>query len=107
MEASQSQYLDSIFLNKEHEDNLIEIFKSSLSKEDILFYKKIISANPNGVWATAITELTPMGYHFFGGGMQVRNLFRQYGYTEKNLGIDNLDNVYIAIIEKAIASYSV
>ena len=105
MEAEKSQYIDSVFLSKEHEENLIELFKSYISEEDVIFFQKIIKDNPNGVWATAITELTPMGYHFFGGGMQVRNFFRQNGYSESNLGIANLDNIYVDIIEKAIATY--
>jgi len=39
--------------------------------------------------------------HHFGWGMTMRNLLRENGYGEKDLGIGNLDDYYIAWIEQA------
>lgn len=41
------------------------------------------------------------GWHFF-GGQDVRNLLRSKGYDEKYFGIDNLDDIYINLIELAM-----
>lgn len=40
-------------------------------------------------------------YHTFRGGMQFRNLLREHGFGEADFGVDNLDNIYIAITEEA------
>ncbi len=40
-------------------------------------------------------------YHF-GWGMNVRNAMRKAGYTEKWLGVENLDDVYVEAIEHAV-----
>jgi hypothetical protein len=40
--------------------------------------------------------------HHFTWGMGIRNLLRNNGYGEKELGIDNLDDVYIPIVEEAV-----
>lgn len=38
-------------------------------------------------------------------GMGVRNSLRENGFGEKEFGIDNLDDLYIGIIEKALELY--
>lgn len=35
-------------------------------------------------------------------GMDVRNLLRRNGYGEKELGVENLDDVYVGIVESAL-----
>ena len=39
-------------------------------------------------------------YHFT-TGMTIRNMLRKEGYGEAEFGIDNLDNVYVELIEEA------
>ena len=41
-----------------------------------------------------------LGLHF-GWGMTMRNLLRENGYGEKDLGIGNLDDYYVGWIEQA------
>lgn len=53
---------------------------------------KMINENPND-WCTGI---------HFGWGMYMRNLLRTNGYGEKELGLQNLDDYYAAIIEEAV-----
>lgn len=43
------------------------------------------------------------GYHF-GWGMAVRNLLRQHGFGEDDFRIDNLDNIYVELVEAAMAT---
>lgn len=42
-----------------------------------------------------------VGHHFF-WGMWMRNAMRSHGYGEKELGVGNLDDYYIELVEKAI-----
>ena len=35
-------------------------------------------------------------------GTRVRNEMRTHGYGEKELGVDNLDDVYVGLIEEAV-----
>jgi len=39
--------------------------------------------------------------HHFSWGMAMRNLLRENGYGEQELGIGNLDDYYVALIEQA------
>lgn len=47
--------------------------------------------DPRGWWAP----------HHFRGGMALRNRLRDAGYGERELGVTNLDNVYVQLIEEA------
>lgn len=40
--------------------------------------------------------------HHFGWGMDVRNLLRRHGFGEEELGVGNLDDVYVGLVEEAI-----
>lgn len=42
----------------------------------------------------------PAGYHL-GWGMGVRNALREHGFGEQVMGVRNLDNVYVALVEEA------
>lgn len=39
----------------------------------------------------------------FGAGMATRNRLRDAGFGEKRFDIDNLDNIYVALLEEAAA----
>lgn len=41
--------------------------------------------------------------HHFGWGMSMRNLLRTNGYGEQELGVGNMDDYYVALIEQAVA----
>lgn len=53
--------------------------------------KDMINKNPDKWWVE----------HHFSWGMGVRNMLRKNGYSEKALGIDNLDDYYIPFVEQA------
>ena len=40
--------------------------------------------------------------HHFRWGMWMRNQLRMNGFSEKNLGIDNLDDYYVSMVEEAV-----
>lgn len=44
----------------------------------------------------------PARRHLWGGGMAIRNWLRAAGYSEGELGVDNLDNVYGEILYEAV-----
>ena len=48
--------------------------------------------DPDGWW---------VDYHFF-WGMSIRNLLREGGYGEKQLGVENLDDIYVVLLERAL-----
>jgi hypothetical protein len=41
------------------------------------------------------------GWHFH-GGMAIRNHLREGGFGENELGIENLDYIYVQLIERAV-----
>lgn len=43
----------------------------------------------------------PAAYHSF-WGMGVRNALRNAGFGERELGVRNLDNVYVELVEEAV-----
>jgi len=103
-EESLKRKIDDLMILKSSDRNkMVQSFKEKLTDEETKFFKKIIKDNPDGEWATTITNSTPLPYHFM-GGMAVRNYFRSNGFDEKSLGIDNLDNIYSSIVEEAVNS---
>ena len=74
------------------------------------WFKQAISQDEEGIDRPLIDVLTEMinkspekwwiGHHF-GWGMGVRNMLRKNGFDEKELGIDNLDDYYIPLVEQA------
>ena len=44
--------------------------------------------------------------HHFNWGMSVRNLLREKGFGEDYFKIHNLDDIYIALVEEALALHS-
>lgn len=53
--------------------------------------RDMIERNPEEWWVM----------HHFGWGMGMRNLLRDNGFSEKDMGVGNLDDYYIAFIEQA------
>jgi len=102
-EAFKRKIDDLMALKSSDRNKMIHSFKKNLKEEEINFFKKIIRDNPDGEWATTICNSTPLPFHFM-GGMAIRNYFRKEGFGEKELGIDNLDNIYSSIVEEAINS---
>lgn len=102
-EAENRKFDDLMALKDEDRSKMVTLFRKKLKEEDLKFFKKIIKDNPDGEWASTLSASTPTPFHF-GGGMAVRNFFRTEGFGEKELGIDNLDNVYVSIIEQAVVS---
>jgi len=45
----------------------------------------------------------PVAYHL-GWGMSLRNALREHGFGEDAMGVRNLDNIYIALVEEASCS---
>jgi len=104
-EIKEAELQDLLALKNSDRKEMITAFLDSLSEEDIFFYKKTIKDNPNGVWATTVNTDGPIPYPFhFRKGMEIRNFFRSNGFNEKTLGIQNLDNVYVSVVEEAITS---
>lgn len=64
---------------------------TGLSRQMIDIVTEMIKKEPSEWWA---------GHHF-GWGMSMRNLLRKNGFSEKEIGVDNLDDYYIPIIEEA------
>ncbi len=50
-----------------------------------------IARSPNDWW---------VGYHFT-WGMAVRNLLRRNGFSEADCGVQNLDDIYVGLIQEA------
>ena len=47
------------------------------------------------------SDLNMMPFHF-NHGMAIRNLLRSGGFSEEKIGIDNLDNIYVEILEEVV-----
>lgn len=83
-------------------DGAIDFLKIKLSEQ--------IEENDEGLKKPLIEELTRMinqnpekwwVEHHFIWGMGIRNLLRKNGFGEQELGVDNLDDYYVGLIEQA------
>jgi len=70
----------------------IKFLKKEISQELKIGLKLLIKKDPEN-WFTK--------YHFE-WGMAIRNLLRRKGFGEKYFGINNLDDIYVELIEDAI-----
>jgi predicted Rdx family selenoprotein len=55
--------------------------------------------------AKILRQMKPSGWmipHHFTAGMMIRNRLREGGFGEKAFGIENLDNIYIEILNEAL-----
>lgn len=55
--------------------------------------RKLIEEGKDRFWFSS--------YHFT-AGMKIRNILRGHGFSEKELGIENLDFIYCKLLERAI-----
>ena len=90
-DAITREEADKAKVSLETKYKAVEFIKTTLSGNEAQFRKLMEEKGPN--WA---------GEYHFGGGMVMRNRLRGAGFSEKDLGIDNLDNVYIEWVEIAI-----
>ena len=56
-------------------------------------FKKLIEKGTSRSWFSEFHSFT---------GMKIRNLLRQNGFSEEELGIPNLDFIYCKLLERAI-----
>lgn len=73
----------------------IELLRRELGDEFTQWYRERRQLHGVKWWL-------PERWHFE-GGMAIRNLLRQRGFDEKYFGIGNLDNIYIKLVEDAMA----
>lgn len=77
--------------------------KSSLWPSAVDFLRAYTA--PDVVWLRDAIAVDPENwvapYHFF-WGMGVRNALRANGFSEGEFGVENLDNIYVALIEEAV-----
>ena len=80
--------------------------KLPLWGEAVQFMRDYIPPSDKGRIRAAIahdgirTWITPYHFHW---GMAVRNALRAKGFGEREFMIDNLDNIYVPLIEEAVA----
>lgn len=72
----------------------IEMLRRELGDEFAQWYKKRRQAHGDEWWL-------PERWHFL-GGMAIRNLLRERGFGELYFGIENLDDIYIGLVEAAM-----
>jgi hypothetical protein len=70
----------------------VDFLKKTFTNETKQKIRKAIVADPDD-WA--------IPYHC-GWGMAVRNCLRDGGFGEEYFGIDNLDDIYVGLIEEAV-----
>lgn len=80
---------------------------SPLWPDAVGFVRRILSPATRAEVRQAIARCTDeripwVTPHHIGWGMAIRNELRANGYSEQHLGIGNLDNVYVDIIEAAV-----
>jgi hypothetical protein len=75
-------------------DRAEAVLFSALSASDIETFRKRMAADPEG-WPYQ------GGWHF-AGGMAIRNLLRKLRFGEEQLGVANLDDCYVNLLEGAV-----
>ena len=73
-------------------DSMVNVLRDGIPEEAKALFRTEIAANPLG-WSV---------YFHFSAGMEIRNVLRQAGYGEKETGIDNLDNLWVPLVEEAV-----
>jgi len=84
-----------------------------LNAEEIAEIRRLVRKHGTGDWIwhlhdESIEDLYPLERHYaihlapqFGFGMQVRNALRRAGFGERELGVRNLQEVYVGLLEAA------
>ena len=84
-------------LDPELREEAVKFLRGHLEREADEIRSKIES-HPEDWWARRDD-----GFSFhFSGGMAIRNLLRSNGFSEKDFGVDNLDDYYVAMVELAV-----
>ncbi len=94
--------LDPVLRNK-----AVKFLQEHVKKyKDNVILKERINKDPENWWAIPYGGSPEIGYpgtsFHFSSGMSVRNVLRQNGFGEKEFKIDNLDDIYISLIEDSI-----
>ena len=89
-EREAREDLRTLLNDSEKHDAAIASLQDWLGESGLERLRKIVAAES---WWVA---------HHFASGMQVRNHLRENGFDEAELGIKNLDNVYVHLLEEAV-----
>jgi hypothetical protein len=81
-------------MNQEKRAECINWIKTSFPMRMKREIKEAMNREPDRWW---------IGAHF-GWGMWCRNQMRSHGYGEQEMGVDNLDDYYVDMVEEAIDS---
>jgi hypothetical protein len=73
-------------------DKMLACLQQAIPPEDKELIRAAIAKDPYTWWSL---------YHH-GWGTAIRNLLRNHGFGEKETGIENLDDVYIQLVELAV-----
>jgi hypothetical protein len=73
-------------------DAAIASFRASPFADAFPTIREAIKKDPENWWVP---------YHFH-WGMNVRNYFRKNGFGEEYFGVDNLDDIYVFLVEEAV-----
>ena len=76
-----------------------EFLRNEFSIIDKQSFRKLIENGSDRWWYSK--------YHTLGGGMTIRNLLRDNGFGEKDLPIENLDYIYVELIERAVMGHEI
>ena len=79
---------------------MVEYLDDLLHEKDKSYINDLIKKYPEK-WSTHLSSSSNQTFHLR-GGMVVRNLLRDAGFTEDKIGIANLDNVYVSLLEEVI-----
>lgn len=101
----------AIWLNKTMKE--IPVISSGADTDTNFFeyVQGLIAKHGKHEWAVCVLNMDekskdglfiPLTFHFMGGGMFIRNHMRDGGYGEEYFEIENIDDVYIDIIETAV-----
>ena len=90
----EEQALDMSMMNSDEimRDKAVEFLRGWIGENIKPEIRAQIKADPDG-WSVP--------YHF-GWGMGIRNALRTAGFRESQLGVRNLDNVYVELVELAL-----
>ncbi len=70
----------------------MQFLRKRLGKGVQQMVREAIKGNPQSWWVSRHSSW----------GMRIRNELRKNGFGEKELGVENLDNVYVGLIEEAV-----
>lgn len=77
-------------MNMAVRQSCIDLMRRELPPETIETLRNHITADPDRWWRT----------HHFNFGMKFRNFMRDFGFGERQMEVDTLDDCYIQILEE-------